>query len=359
MIPSQGFSTVSDRDEPDDGARADTGLADTGLPDSGLPDSASADTALAALVADGDREALAVLYQRHRPACYRVARQITASGALAEDAVQEAFAGMWQAPRSYLCARGSVRNWLLALTHHKAVDLVRRETAERRRMGAEADRQAVAPPGDDPATAAWTQIEAAEVRAALKELPPPQRQSLALAYFGGYTQSQIAELTGVPLGTVKTRMFTGMRRMRVLLASLAAMLIAAVSVASGLSGGAPARPAAGCARARTCREVLLTPAGSAAPAAEVIVTGRTVWLKPARLPADNTARQIYVLWQLAGGRSPVAVGAFDVGRHGGRLVRIGSLAEPFRGTRAFAVSIEPGRTIPAAPSHPVARGLVR
>ena len=318
---------------------------------------AEADTALARLVADGDQDALAVLYQRHGPACYRLARQVTASGSLAEDAVQEAFAGLWQKPCSYLRARGSVRNWLLALTHHKAVDLVRRETAERRRMGAEADRQAVSPPGEDPATAAWNQIVAAEVRAALRELPENQRRSLALAYFGGYTQSQIAELTGVPLGTVKTRMFTGMRRMRVLLASLAAAVIAAGAVWSGLPG-TPARPAAGCARARTCREVRLTAAGSAAPAAEVIVTGQTDWLRPAGLPADNTARQVYVLWQVSAGHAPVAVGAFDIGHHGRALLRIGSLTEPYRGTRAFAVSIEPGRTIPAAPSHPVAQGRV-
>lgn len=132
--------------------------------------------ALAQLVADGDQDALAELYQRHGSACYRLARQITASGSLAEDAVQEAFAGLWQAPCSYLRARGSGRNWLLALTHHKAVDLVRRETAERRRMGAEADRQAVSPPGDDPATAAWNQIVAAEVRAARAPAAAAQRQ---------------------------------------------------------------------------------------------------------------------------------------------------------------------------------------
>jgi RNA polymerase sigma factor (sigma-70 family) len=344
VIARPGFRTVSDRDEPAPGA--------------GRAGSAAADPALAGLVADGDQDALAELYQRHGPACYRLARQVTASGSLAEDAVQEAFAGLWQAPCSYLRARGSVRNWLLALTHHKAVDLVRRETAERRRIGAEADRQAVSPPGDDPAAAAWNQIVAAEVRAALQKLPENQRRSLALAYFGGYTQSQIAELTGVPLGTVKTRMFTGMRRMRVLLASLAAAGIAAGAVWSGLPGRAPARPAAGCARARTCREVRLTTAGSAAPAAEVIVTGQTVWLRPAGLPADHTARQVYVLWQLSAGHPPVAVGAFDIGRHGRALLRIGSLTEPYRGTRAFAVSIEPGRTIPAAPSHPVAQGRV-
>jgi anti-sigma-K factor RskA len=153
-------------------------------------------------------------------------------------------------------------------------------------------------------------------------------------------------------------MFTGMRRLRVVLAPLAAVLIAAGAIWSAVSGGGPARPAAGCARARTCREVLLTRAGSTAAAAEVIVTGRTVWLRPADLPADNTARQVYVLWQVSAGHAPVAVGAFDVGRHGRALLRIGSLTQPYGGTRAFAVSIEPGRVIPAAPSHPVAQGRV-
>jgi RNA polymerase sigma factor (sigma-70 family) len=194
-MPRQGLRTVSDQDEA--AAGAGTG-----------------DTTLAELVADGDQDALAELYQRHGPACYRLARQITASGSLAEDAVQEAFAGLWQAPRSYRRARGSVRNWLLALTHHKAVDLVRRETAERRRMTAEADRLACRPPGEDPAATAWNQIAAAEVRAALQELPEHQRRSLALAYFGGYTQGEVAALTGVPLGTVKSRTFTALAHLR-------------------------------------------------------------------------------------------------------------------------------------------------
>ncbi len=180
------------------------------------------DAVLAELVSGKDQEALAVLYERHGAACYRLARQITASGALAEDAVQEAFVGLWLAPGAYQRRRGSVRNWLLALTHHKAVDLVRREAAERRRQDAEAARQVVSMPADeDPAAAAWSQILAAEVRAALGDLPEAQRQSVTLAYFGGYTQSQIAELTGVPLGTVKTRMFSAMRRLRLRLAPLA------------------------------------------------------------------------------------------------------------------------------------------
>jgi RNA polymerase sigma factor (sigma-70 family) len=173
------------------------------------------DAALIALIVERDPDALATLYQRHGAACYRLARQITANGTLAEDAVQEAFVGLWKAPGSYLGGRGSVRSWLLSLSHHKAVDLVRRETAEQRRQSAQAVQQAVDQPvGEDPAVAAWRDMQAAEVRSALLELPEPQRRALTLAYFGGYTQSQIAELTGVPLGTVKTRMFSAMRRLR-------------------------------------------------------------------------------------------------------------------------------------------------
>jgi DNA-directed RNA polymerase specialized sigma24 family protein len=161
-----------------------------------------ADAALLSRVAVADPDALAALYQRHGTACYRLARHITASHDLAQDAVQEAFIGMWKSPASYHGGRGSVRTWLLGLTH-----------------------QALDPPSlaADPAAAAWDGIRAAEVRAALTELPEAQKQALALAYFGGYTQSQIAELTGVPLGTVKTRTFSAMRRLRLRLAPLASV----------------------------------------------------------------------------------------------------------------------------------------
>jgi RNA polymerase sigma factor (sigma-70 family) len=180
------------------------------------------DADLMGQIAAGDQNALATLYQRHGAACYRLARQITASVTLAEDAVQEAFVGLWRTPDSYQRGRGSVRSWLLGLTHHKAVDMVRREAAEHRRQDAQAVAQTVNPPlGADPASVIWTEMQGAEVRAALLELPEAQRQALTLAYFGGYTQTQIAELTGVPLGTVKTRMFTAMRRLRLRLASLA------------------------------------------------------------------------------------------------------------------------------------------
>jgi RNA polymerase sigma-70 factor (ECF subfamily) len=191
---------------------------------SGSPEANRADlddVGLVELVGTADPDALAVLYQRHGSACYRMARRITASEALAEDAVQEAFTGFWRDPAAYTAGQGSVRGWLLGLVHHKAVDLVRRETAQQRRQDAHAVRQALDPPAAaDPAAEAWAGIRAERVRAALAELPEPQRHALALAYFGGYTQREIAQLTGVPLGTVKTRMFAAMHRLQQRLAAM-------------------------------------------------------------------------------------------------------------------------------------------
>jgi RNA polymerase sigma factor (sigma-70 family) len=180
------------------------------------------DAALVDLLAQGEQDALGELYQRHGSVCYRLARQVTANASLAEDAVQEAFAGMWRNPAAYVSDRGSsVRSWLLGMTHHKAVDSVRRETAQQRRTHAHAAQRALDPPGEnDPAAITWQRMRAAEVRAAVSELPDAQRQALALAYFGGYTQSEIAELINVPLGTVKTRTFAAMRRLRLRLAPL-------------------------------------------------------------------------------------------------------------------------------------------
>jgi RNA polymerase sigma factor (sigma-70 family) len=193
-----------------------TGGADPGQPDD--------DAVLVQRLVSGDGEALAALYDRHGQACYGLARKITANDTLAEDAVQEAFLGMWRTPAAYQRGRGTVRTWLLGLTHHKAVDLVRRETAQQRRQSAHAAQQAFDPPPDsDPAIAVWQGARAAQVRSALGDLPDTQREALALAYFGGYTQTEIAKLTGVPLGTVKTRTFAAMRRLRMRLAPLATL----------------------------------------------------------------------------------------------------------------------------------------
>jgi anti-sigma-K factor RskA len=151
-------------------------------------------------------------------------------------------------------------------------------------------------------------------------------------------------------------------RLALAAAAAAAALIAGGATYAGLQGGgrAPQPPSAGCAQARTCREIVLTDASSRTPAARLIVAAGTAWLVPSGLKADNTAQQVYVLWQITGGHTPLAVGSFDVRGHhsGNHPIRIGALTVPYSGTWAFAVSLEHGRTIPAAPSHPVALGQV-
>jgi hypothetical protein len=152
------------------------------------------------------------------------------------------------------------------------------------------------------------------------------------------------------------------RRLRAVVASAAAAaIVAAGAVWGGLAatgGSTPSAPAAGCAQAGTCREVVLTSADSRHPAGKVVVSGTTAWFDSSGLKADNPRRQIYVLWQITGKHTPVAVGSFEVTGHRGQPVRVGSLAVPFHSTWAFAVSIERGRLIPATPSHPVALGQV-
>ena len=180
------------------------------------------DATLAEQVGKADPAALAVLYRRHAAACHRLARRVTANSVLAEDAVQETFAGLWGNPAAYLSDRGSMRGWLLALTRHKAVDAVRRESAQQGLCHTDPSRQTHDDPvGGDPAAAAWEEIRAETVRSALAALPQAQRQPLALAYFGGYTQREIADLTGVPLGTVKARIYAAMRQLEAQLAGLA------------------------------------------------------------------------------------------------------------------------------------------
>lgn len=150
------------------------------------------------------------------------------------------------------------------------------------------------------------------------------------------------------------------RRTTAAVSAAAAALVIAGGSWAALSGAPPGTqpPAAGCVQAGHCRQIVLTSATSHTPVARVIVSGTSVWLVPAGLPADRDSRQIYVLWQITGTHTPLAVGSFDIGGHAALPVRIGSLAEPFHRTWAFAVSLEHGRSIPQAPSRPVALGPV-
>jgi RNA polymerase sigma-70 factor (ECF subfamily) len=168
------------------------------------------DEELLEAVAAGDEEALGALYDRFGRVAYGVALRILRDRALAEDAVQEAFLALWRSAERYRQERAKPATWILTLVHRRAVDLVRRED---RRRGEPLD-EAPEPAGGTVPEEASLRERRASVQAALQELPADQRQALELAYYGGYTQSELAERLGVPLGTVKSRMFAGLTRLR-------------------------------------------------------------------------------------------------------------------------------------------------
>jgi len=171
------------------------------------------DEALVALVARSDESALAELYDRFGRVAYGLARRILRDDALAEDAVQEGFLAVWRSAARFVPERAKASTWLMTLVHRRAVDLVRRE--ERRRTDA-LDERAEAPAGATD-EAVWLRFERERVQDALARLPDQQREALELAYYGGFTQSELAERLGQPLGTIKSRMFTGLSRLRELL----------------------------------------------------------------------------------------------------------------------------------------------
>jgi RNA polymerase sigma factor (sigma-70 family) len=177
-------------------------------------DDRAADAALVTAVVAGDAAALEELYGRYGRSCYALARRVVADEQLAQDVVQEVFLALWRDASRFDGARGGFSTWLLSMTHHKAVDCVRREEGMRRRRNAVEQLEAAEPPVPAPDDEVWASVRGERVREALHRLPPAQREALVLAYFGGYTQREIAGLTTTPLGTVKTRMLAGMRRMR-------------------------------------------------------------------------------------------------------------------------------------------------
>ena len=172
------------------------------------------DGQLVALVAERDAGAMEALYDRYGKPAYSLARRILADEALAQDVVQEVFLSLWRDAERFDARRGTVATYLLSMTHHRAVDVVRREENQRRWRASDEMLELTPDPGAGVEGEVEASERRAEVRAALQELPPAQREALALAYFGGYTQREVASLVGVPLGTVKTRMAAGMRRLK-------------------------------------------------------------------------------------------------------------------------------------------------
>jgi RNA polymerase sigma-70 factor, ECF subfamily len=173
------------------------------------------DEAVVALVARSDQSALAELYDRFGRVAYGVALRVLRDEKLAEDAVQEGFLAAWRNADRFMPERAKASTWLLTFVHRRAVDLVRRE--DRRRADALPDDADFASSGSAEEDA-WLRFERERVQAALKQLPDQQREALELAYYGGFSQSELAERLGQPVGTIKSRMFTGLARLRELLA---------------------------------------------------------------------------------------------------------------------------------------------
>jgi RNA polymerase sigma-70 factor (ECF subfamily) len=173
------------------------------------------DEALVALVARGDETALAELYDRVSGIAYGLALRVLRDERLAEDAVQEGFLGVWRTAAAFRAERAKASTWILTLVHRRAVDLVRRE--ERRRAEPLTDDIGAQSTVQGTEEAAWLRFERERVQAALRQLPDVQREALELAYYGGFSQSELADRLGVPLGTIKSRMFAGLARLRELL----------------------------------------------------------------------------------------------------------------------------------------------
>jgi RNA polymerase sigma factor (sigma-70 family) len=174
------------------------------------------DAALLDAVQTGDEGALETLYRRYGGACFGLARRILDDNQLAEDVVQQVFTALWKGS-GFDVRRGAVSTWLMSVTHHKSIDVLRREAPRRKRLASEQALLEVAVTGPGPDEEAWMRLRADRTRESLKTLPAEQRELLLLAYYGGYTQSEIAGLTGLPLGTVKSRTLSAMRKLRVVL----------------------------------------------------------------------------------------------------------------------------------------------
>jgi RNA polymerase sigma-70 factor (ECF subfamily) len=185
---------------------------------------ALADEDLMARVKDGDAQAFEVVFDRHADAAFSLAYRMCGRRGTAEDVVQEAFLSLWRSGARYDRSRGSVRSWVLGVVHNRAIDLFRREVVHSGRDVSDeglAERMASS---TDTETEVERREDAEQVRSALAQLPADQRQVIELAYFGGFTHSQIADILKLPAGTVKGRMRLGLTKLRVSLGGLSGAL---------------------------------------------------------------------------------------------------------------------------------------
>jgi RNA polymerase sigma-70 factor (ECF subfamily) len=172
-----------------------------------------ADEDLISLVDAGDAEALAGLYDRHGRSAYSLAYRMMGERQAAEDLVQDSFIKVWRSAKSYRAERGSVRTWILSITHNRGIDHLR-STASRRRTQDRVESSAQTTQPSEAFSETWRNSQRSQVQEALKTLPEEQLKILELAYYSGYTHAEIAEMLDLPLGTVKGRMRLGMKKIK-------------------------------------------------------------------------------------------------------------------------------------------------
>jgi RNA polymerase sigma-70 factor (ECF subfamily) len=172
--------------------------------------SSASDASLAMAVARWQEEALAEIYRRHAGAVFGLAKRLIFDAVLAEEVTQEVFVRLWREPERYDPTRGSLRTFLLSVTHGRAIDVLRSEMSRRAR---EERSRAVAEAGYDLEQEVFDLTTAERVRKAVAKLPGVERKAIELAYFGGHSYREVAVMENEPEGTIKSRIRSGLRRM--------------------------------------------------------------------------------------------------------------------------------------------------
>jgi RNA polymerase sigma-70 factor, ECF subfamily len=176
-----------------------------------------ADEDLMQLIHDGEPRALEVIFDRHGDRAYSLAYRMCGQRTVAEDVVQEAFLSLWRSGTRYDAARGSVRSWVLTAVRNRSIDAFRRGSVTTSRDVVDEEATAHLVADERTESEVERREDARQIRAALGELPHEQRQVIELAYFGGFSHSEIAGMLGLPAGTVKGRMRLGLTKLRVAL----------------------------------------------------------------------------------------------------------------------------------------------
>jgi RNA polymerase sigma-70 factor (ECF subfamily) len=174
-----------------------------------------ADEELMPLVGRKDPEAFEVLYDRHGGVAYSLAYRIVGDRAAAEEVTQEAFISVWRSGARFDAARGSVRSWLLSVVRNRAIDFLRSKAGKAPKLDFDDDSALEQrPAAERTEEEALRRETAGEIRGALGKLPGEQSKVIELAYFGGFSHSEIAEILSLPMGTVKGRMRLGLEKIR-------------------------------------------------------------------------------------------------------------------------------------------------